>query len=256
MSKFQIRLFTVHDLSNIVNMKKLWTILNDPLLAPRCYDSVERAKIPFTMDAFAGACELYQSRGALFVTGAKNSFTAYFSWQSEHLSVWNFYINVKAMKDPKRRLWLEWIFSICGIFPVLYGFGCTDHEYDAKHMVRTALSGGGRTTGWVGVSTPEFYNYLPGFYWLNIFGAEIVMYFGGARLLSLEETTGAEISGGQIALYLNSPVEPANLSDRLTTEAKLASALGTAFFFDRSRADIKFEAVPTLRDVLGKLRQR
>src|SRR5204862_5766600 len=120
----------------------------------------------------------------LFVRGGKDSFLGFFKQQPGNLSTWNFWLDVRAMRGRKVERWLEWFFRLCSELPILYGFGCSEAEYDAKHRYVKVVPGVGRASGAVGVSIAEFYQYLPGLYWLTIFGPELAQAFGQSKLIT------------------------------------------------------------------------
>jgi hypothetical protein len=234
-------------------MQVLWRLLDDPIVSPKRYDSVERAKIPFSPDAVESAAELYRNEGFLFVRGEKDGFLGVFTKQSKGLSKWDIWLNASAMEGKKEKRWLDWIFRLCGELPILYGCGFSIAEYDAKHADVRELPGGGRVSGTIGVSISEFYQYLPGLYWLTIFGSELVQAFGESKLKALPGVEAFSLGAQQFAICLSEPTVPENMEQRLQAESQLADILGAKFFFDRNRTDLKFEPVPQLAEALKHL---
>ncbi|EDX71720.1 hypothetical protein MC7420_2386 [Coleofasciculus chthonoplastes PCC 7420] len=252
-NKFQVAIYTSQQLSDPKKMQVLWRLLDDPIVSPKRYDSVERAKISFSPDAVESAAQLYQNEGLLFVRGKKDGFLGVFSDQLHGLSKWDIWLNVSAMQGKKRKRWLNWIFSLCGELPVLYGGGFPMEEYDAKHTNVKKLPGGGRISGTIGVSILEFYQYLPGLYWLTIFGTELVRAFGESKLLALPKVESFSLDSHQVAICLNEPVLPDNMEQRLHSESQLADLVGAQFFFDRNRTGLQFEQVPQLAKTLKNI---
>jgi hypothetical protein len=249
-NKFKVTLYTLQQLSDKEKMQKLWAILDNPIVSPKFYDSVERAKIPFNSDAVAIATKLYEDEGFLFVRGGKDGFLGVFSRQSQELSTWSIWLDIKAMQGKKKHLWLEWFFHLCGELPILYGKGASVIEDDAKHSAVTVLPNGGRISGKVGVSIAEFYKYLPGIYWLNIFGADLTKAFSEIKLMALPDSEVWRINSHQIAFCLLDSVLPNSMEQRLQKERYFADILGSIFFFDQNRKDLKFEIVPQLAKAL------
>lgn len=255
--KFVLTLYTVQQLSDSKTMKTLWQLLDMPIISPKKYDSVERVKIPFQPDSFEAATELYEDVGMLFVRGGKDGFLAFFSKERQGLSIWRIYLSISAMQESKKmERWLAWIFTLCGRLPVLYGYGCSEEEVDAKHEYVKEYPDGGRSIGAIGMSVSEFYQYLPGLYWLTIFGAELVQAFDQTRFGTLPDVSTYVLDAQQVAIRLNEPLLPEDMGQRLKAESQLADILGAKFFFDRNRTDIKFEPVPALVHALNLLASR
>jgi hypothetical protein len=249
---FRSRLYTQQSLTDTKTLDVLWRLLDEPIVSPQRYDSVERTKIPFRIDAVNTAAHLYQEDGFLFVRGRRDSFLGVFASQPRGLATWDIWLDIRAMQGKKARLWLEWIFRLCSKLPILYGFGCSVAEYDAKHLNVRVTPGGGTATGEVGTSIAQFYRYLPGLYWLTIFGTELVQALDQSKLTSLPDIEAFILDAGQVAIRIDEPVVPENMEQRLRTESQLADILGPTFFFNRHRTDLEFATVPGLIEVLNR----
>jgi hypothetical protein len=248
--QFRVTLYTLQQLSNLETIQVLWRLLENPLITPKRYDAVERAKIPFSHDAVESALKLYQNEGFLFIRGEKDGFLGVFAKQPRGLSTWDIWLDLKALQGEKAKLWLDWIFRLCSNLPVLYGCGFSLAEYNAKHAYVRELPGGRSVSGTIGVSIAEFYQYLPGLYWLTIFGAELVQAFSKSTIIALPNVEVFSLDSQQIAMCLNQAVLTDNMEQRLQTESQLADILGAQFFFDRQRTNLKFEPIPQLAEVL------
>lgn len=249
---FQIAGYTPQDISRSQTAQKLWQALDSPLVGPRKFDSVERAKFEFTAQGYDEASKIYRDEGMLFVRGSKDSFTAMFMGVPGGWAVWNFWWDVKAMTNKKKERWLDWVFRLCRDLPVYYGFGCSVEEFDAKHTSVESVPGG-HSTGSVGAAAKDFYNFLPGLYWLTVFGPELVDHFG-SKLNLLPNVKSVSLDSSQCAIVLDEPVIPDDMNRRLGVEAELSGLLGEQYFFDRNRTDIEFEAVPELASALRNLK--
>jgi hypothetical protein len=247
---FQVSLYTPQDISHEQTTQALWRILDDRLIDPQRFDSVERAKIEFTPSAFSRASELYADEGMLFVRGLKDSFTGMFMQQHGDWGMWTFWWDANTMK-LKGDHWLEWIIRLCEELPPFYGLGCSVAEYDAKHTVVENVPGG-TATGMMGVSAADFHEFLPGIYWLTIFGLHLAEHFG-AKLKSLPGTRPVALKSGGTAVVLDEPAVPQDLDARLQTESHLRELLGPMHFFDRTQPNATYQAVPELRRALRDL---
>ena len=78
-SMFRFRIYTPQQLSDPETARALWRLLDDPIISPTRFDSVERAKKVFRSDAAEEASQLYKDRGLLIVRGRKSRFLASFT---------------------------------------------------------------------------------------------------------------------------------------------------------------------------------
>lgn len=245
--EFIITLYTLHPLEDESVMQRLWTFLDTPQVQPTRYDSIERARKPFSTEAYREAAALYREDWVLFVRGKKDGFVAFFSREREGLSLWRFYLNASALGGRNSTRWIYWLFDLCAAFPVLYGLACSDAEYEAKHRIIEALPGGGRVRKSCGGSIAEFYHYLPGLYWLTLFGRDLAPAFAARwpQLTGLAHVI--ELAQGQVAVQLDAPVFTEDMEQRLLAERAVADILGPTFFFDKTRQDeLTFTLPPPL----------
>lgn len=252
--EFVITLYTLHPLEDESVMQRLWTFLDTPQVQPTRYDSIERARKPFSPEAYREAAALYLEDWVLFVRGKKDGFVAFFSRQRDGLSLWRFYLNAGAFAGKKQARWLQWLFALCTAFPALYGLACSNAEYETKHWIIKDLPGGGRVRKSCGASIAEFYHYLPGIYWLTLFGRDLAPVFA-PRWPQLEGLAHViHLDGGQVAVQLNAPVFTEDMEQRLLAERAIADILGATFFFDRARQDeLTFTLPPPLAATLSRI---
>lgn len=249
---FRASVYTPQDISRTKSARVLWELLDDPLITPQRFDSVERTKIDFDQESYDRASEIYGTEGMLFVRGSKDNFTAMFMRQHGGWGIWNFWWDVKAMTQRKRDLWLEWLFQLCRELPVFYGFGCSVAEFDEKHTSVETVPGGS-VTRTIGVSAANFYEFLPGLYWLTIFGAKLAGHFD-TRLESLPHARSVRLGSAGIAVILDDAVVPQDMGERLRVQSELSDLLGTAYFFDRTQQNIEYKAVPELSRALREMK--
>jgi hypothetical protein len=240
---FRVGLYTAQDLTQRQTIAKLWQLLDNPIIGPNRFDAVEKARRSFDPHEYETARGLHANEGMLFVRGAKAGFKAIFPHQVDGLTRWALWWNLSEMVGSGREKWLEWLFELCQQLPPHYGYGCSTEEYEAKHL--EVVSGGrGYATHYLGVSQAEFKQYLPGIYWLTIFGLQLVNHFGD--LSSLRGVDSSTLRNRQVALIIDGPVLPDDMGRRLAAEAELADSLGRQYFFDRTRKAEKRRQVPEL----------
>ncbi|MFD9869086.1 hypothetical protein ACFXI8_26560 [Streptomyces niveus] len=245
---FRASLYTPLDIADSHTAQTLWSAINNPLISPRRFDSVERARIEFDARSCEAARDIYSTEGVLFIQGANARFTAMFSQLTDSLSKWTFWWDLDAMVGSVGEQWLQWLYRLIRQLPPYYGLACSADEYAAKHRAVGSDDIGGATR-MVGVSSADFHRFLPGVYWLTIFGAELVDHFGAA-LQSLPDTRCVTISPSNMAVLLDSPAKPESMAERLRTEARLTETLGADYFFDHTEKDCERTPVPSLAQAM------
>jgi hypothetical protein len=177
-----------------------------------------------------------------------------FARQPHGLSTWHFWVDTQAVKTGPTDQWIQWVFRLCSDLPILFGTGCDEAEFDAKHSFLRELPEGRRVSGFVGVSVPDFYRFLPGIYWLTIFGKELVVSIGRDTLSKLTSAVAIPIQPSQMALILRGDAQPRDMSERLTTTRRIAEALGANHFFDKDRSPADLTQYPNLSRALETAR--
>jgi hypothetical protein len=147
--------------------------------------------------------------------------------------------------------WLPWILRFVDEMPVVFGGCYSMTEHDAKHRVVTEHASGGWSEGAVGVSDAEFGKYLPGIYWLTVFGPELAATLDFSSLSQLPVTLTTLPRGSRV-LQIDEPLVPTDMTKRLELEARIADALGATYFFDRNRA-LDFAHPPAFKALLDQL---
>lgn len=244
--QFVFKLYTLHTLDQQDTLAKLWDLLQDDLIDPVRFDGVERARRVFSKDSVADALEIFQDRGSLFVKGNKDKFLAHFSSFPAGINLWEFYVDTKSMAKKKADLWMQWVASLCREFPVLFGLGCSESEFFSKHSMVRSLPGGGRVTEFVGASIKDFRAFLPGVYWLNIYGQDIVAFFGAEKIKSIPGITLPTLDDRLALFHLADQSPVADALSRQAAERIIARTLGEEYFFDITQPDQQLTAIPNL----------
>ncbi|UZI29985.1 hypothetical protein [Streptomyces sp. VB1] len=245
---FRASLYTPLDMADSRTAKTLWKLINNPIVAPGRFDSIERARIEFDGRNYEAARDIYSAEDVLFVKGENAKFLAMFTQLTTSLAKWTFWWELEAMTGPSRDKWLHWLYELVRKLPPYYGFACSVGEYEAKHKIVDS-SDEGNSIRMAGVSAGDFHKFLPGVYWLTIFGAELVSHFD-EKLEALPDVRRIQIPPSQVAILLDSPAVPESMGGRLRTEAHLAEMLDAKYFFDRAKIDAERQLVPPLARVM------
>jgi len=231
---------------------RMWSVLATPEVGAVTFDHFERShRYDFTPDPSA-ALKLLDEHPGIFVKGDRDGFLLDGTSGGSGTYRTSIYLDAAAVDGTR---WIPWILRLVGEIPVLFGGGCSLVEHDAKHRTAEELAGGGSAEGAIGVSNAEFQKYLPGTYWLTLFGPELaeVLDFSGLPQLPVTVTT---LANDARAVQLDEPLAPKDMTKRMELEARIADALGASYFFDRDRKDIEFAHPPAFQDVLDKLARR
>lgn len=249
---FAATLYTLQPLAHKRVMRRVWAHLDTPLVQPKRYDVKERTRHTFNPEAYFHAATLYQEEGFLLVRGGKEKFVATFSRERNGLSVWRIQLNSATVRGEQRELWLQWLFELCEALPVLYGHACSTAEHEAKHRVIQDLPGGEQYARMRGDTVRDFFHYLPGIYWLTLFGKELHQTFLAQWPLIEGRANVKFLKGDQVAVQLEGPVSVYDMAARLHSEREIADALGKPYFFDQTRVGaMEFALPPELAAVLG-----
>lgn len=245
-NKFRFKFYTGMPLHEPATFKILWQLLSDPVVQATRWGRVERTNEPFTED-WKTAHAVLRTVKMVFVSGAGDGFQLMIQrWESLYsISLW---IKLAAMSKLKRRReWLGWMARFVEAGPALFGHGESIDEYDTKHLVETEGS-----RGWIGTSVAELSEFLPGVYWMTVFGPQLV------ERLQLAELPGVEVRrlrGPQVMLVLDEPPVPASMPERLERERQIAERLGGDHFFDRDTPERPRRQVPAFAEELARLQR-
>jgi hypothetical protein len=254
LSKIMIGLQTDANLSEPEVARRVWKALDTPLIAPQGHGTTEDAPEAFSgADAATHAAAAYEANQIVFVRGEKGGFVAMFQPLYTGWGGWTFWIN-RGEFEQNQDQWLEWLFALCKEVPIFFGYSCDEQEFNAKHEEVEDLGDDMSAEGSVGVSAEELERYLPGIYWLTLFGADLVEHFGEDKLKSVEGTIAHDLGDKQIALQLDEPVRPSDMPGRLAREREVTAKLGEQYFFDRERPAEGYEPVPALAAKLQSIR--
>jgi hypothetical protein len=229
----------------------MWSVLAAPEVGAATYDYAESGhRYHFTPDP-TKAFTLFDEERWLAVAG-RDGFYFEATYEASGMCRTSTYLDGSAVDGST---WMPWILRLIDELPVLFGGGYSLTEYDAKHVFVEEHSGGGRSEGALGVSNAEFQKYLPGIYWLTVFGPDLAGALDVSSLsqLPVKITT---LSHGARTVQIDEPLVPADMSKRLQLEARIADVLGADYFFDRKRSHIEFAHPAAFKAVLDQLAGR
>lgn len=244
----ELRIFTLTDIGQADVTKVLWEHLARAPVAPAKYDTIEKAKLSFSSESYVDAATLYNEEHVLFVTGVSRAYQAMFSKQPKNIATWDFFFDPKELLLSRGAAWLNWIKSLLSELSILYGFLCSEEEYDAKHQVVKYYEGGGSSSGEVGMAIRDFWHFLPGVYWLNMFGPEAIYDIDLAKIRKLEDWQLDFQDYKLLTIQHRTPILPFESESRAESDRKLREALGVEYVFSRD------ESVDNLRQLPGILK--
>ena len=131
--------------------------------------------------------------------------------------------------DVKCRELMEFFGRLYKRFPPMFAMAALEDDHRAKHSVTEPKTGrdlGTRGSKWrSGMG-------IPGIYWFNVFGQELVEHFGRESLLRLDSTSAFAITDKCIALQAYSSPTEKDSGWRRACEAGIVASLGPEYFFD------------------------
>jgi hypothetical protein len=248
-ARFRFELYVGCALHTRARFEPLWALFSDALVGASRWGREEATTEAFTTDP-GPAFALLKGSGWLFIDGAKDGFASMIRRQRGELYSIDIWLSASAMDGKRGEAWVRWMLRLVEACPVLFGHGETTAEHDAKHLLDT-----GDSESWLGSSLADLHAFLPGIYWLTVFGRDL------ARTLPIDELTAHgdvvvhRTTGGTVVLVLAEPAKPTDLGARLAVERKLAALLGDELFFDRERPDRVLRAVPAFVSELERCKK-
>lgn len=120
--------------------------------------------------------------------------------------------------------------------PPYFAYLCPQDDYDTRHM---------SLTGPKGVSVPEFSRYLPGLYWMTVFGKELTASIGKKAFEQLIDCEVVSLEEGLTSVRFNEAAVLDGYEGRIDTLQKHARRLKPNLFFDPEKAS-GYEQIPEL----------
>lgn len=225
----------------------LWARLADPAVGITTYDIREPTKQPYTADAGA-VFELLKFRLLLVLTGDGVSGTL--EW--DKLFGVQLYVDRERVDERSR----QWAIDLFRDLPVVYGYACSNDEFDGHHYHERSTARGSSIYGYRGTAA-KFPEYLPAVYWLNLLGPELT---AGLPLTSVDTIEGVRrdtVADGKTVLSLDGPpfIDDPAFDARMALSRKVAAVLGDDYFYDRDRPDRTLQTVPTLEPLRQRMAQ-
>ncbi len=126
---------------------------------------------------------------------------------------------------------------------LLYGYMCSEDEYDNKHKV-IERSG----VFWKGVSQWDFLEFLPGIHWYTIFGKELVNSIGINVFRNLKNVVFTKPDNQSIAFHLKKSIE--NNDSRIKDLEDLEAKIGKEYFFNRNILESEYSHPDSYKEYL------
>jgi hypothetical protein len=231
-TRYRSVFYTPKKPSQLATCKALAPLLKQ-IGAEKC-DVVERARKPFSAETL---CRCYADELNAFVTGNEAGFVGFFSDWGETLSGWRFAFDVEG--DPAR--WCTWVEKLAVKLPPYFAYLCPQDDYDTRHM---------SLPGAKGVSVAEFREYLPGLYWMTVFGKDLTAGIGKKAFDQLSDCEVKSLKGGLTSVRFEGPAVLAGYEPRIATLQKQATRLKPNLFFDPKKSS-GYQQIPELLSALG-----
>jgi hypothetical protein len=92
----------------------------------------------------------------------------------------------------------------------------------------------GSSTGWEGCSFWDFYDFLPGVYWLNVFSQELSV---SLKLNQIENTSYLSNDEGLTIFFMKDDFLSEEISERLKLQSEIIKIIGEEYIFDIKEKD-------------------
>jgi hypothetical protein len=161
----------------------------------------------------------------------KPQWQAYIYWlrKRQRPWFWTFDFGKEWTKGDRPKQIADFLESLCTDFQPVFAVGGLSADWFDKHDVMNPKTGEFKESAGAGFSPGTG---LPGIFWFNFFGKELVEFFGRDKLLEInDEATFYPISDCICFLPYKTP-DHQNPSWRRTCEEKVIEMLGKEYFFD------------------------
>lgn len=226
------------------SLGQLWKVLGDSPLYAQKYGDVEPVRQSYTRSQSSKGFELLRRRGVIIK--GKGGGVRVKGWPVG-VANWSFWLD----DEVEASAIVDLVEQFARVSSIVYGYACTEAEYDAKHKVV-----GEHSVARKGVSMWDFQDFLPGIYWLTVFGDELRASLDFSGVESMADVELIEPEGGALMVQLDAPLVPDDMEARLATERNIASHLGRQHFFDLERCEQgEFAHPPAFKEFLLELEQ-
>jgi hypothetical protein len=233
---------------NTLAFKEIWDFFdNSWLFKPKKYDFKEPVKKKFSKEKYI---EAYGLLDKYLIIEGDNDFLLMVNYSPYGTITWKCTIDLTVMGDKEMQEILNFVYILHKSSKVIFGRGATEAEYNAKHLKRLVFEDGGRAYGWKGTSVWNFYDYLPGIYWLNIFGKELSESLNRENLLNLQNVEYIKKENNLIIFHLKDLFLSENTEER---ELDIRNQLGKKYFFDINETGENFSHPESFKKYLEKL---
>ena len=218
------------------------------------YGSFEPCKESFDLDHVDDILKRIKT-GLLLkgvVRGRKTIGSSQIDWNNG-ITRWWFQVDLKKEIDKNLLQILYGVMtSMNEVNPVLYGFLCSEAEYDRLHKDVVYFDDGGTKESWKGGSSADFSECLPGIYWFNFFGKELVNAFGMEKLNTIADVEYLGLAENCVAFHLKEPIDAKDLNLRSGRLFKINQHIGSSYFYNLvNEEEMNFAHPQSFKNYLG-----
>lgn len=117
------------------------------------------------------------------------------------------------------------------------------------------VNGNLESNGYAGGSMWDFADYLPGIYWLNVFGEVLTSALNIEKIKSLENLNFDNSDGDLIIFHFCDNIFTDNKDKRIKEEEKIGQLLGRKHFFNIHDKKTNFAHPPVFIEYLNNLKK-
>lgn len=209
--------------------KTLLKILSNQFLKFTKFGRTEPLKNKIDLESLEAISELYEDDLSIILGGNKYTSFSGDAWPNGFLLLGGvFELKKKEVNDIHNLF--EFVNAFSNNESLLYGYVCSEDEYDDKHKVVDEYS-----HSWKGVSTWDYEEFLPGVHWYTIFGKELVNAIGKEKFECLKNVSFVDVGDESLAFHLNTPID--KLEDRQKELIEIEKQLGESYFFGKEKEE-------------------
>jgi len=229
------QLYSVADFSSVDICRALVEHLRRAPRSPSRYDAVENARRDFAGSSVDEINGLLRDRGVIFFKFENGAAQVMIQREATKFFLLHVFFVEKEWYGEKSKEWEEWIDKLADITCSIYGYICTDEEYNIKNIVVDELSTGGLVIRGAGIATSDFYHFIPGVYWKNYFVSAIRSDIDLSKIERMTDWDLQRVSDDIFAIRWVHPLLPFEPRARQQADQDLIAALGEEHVFVKGR---------------------
>ena len=178
---------------------------------------------------------LSETSHELLLKRSKPRWTAYVYWFRGRTRpwFWTFDFGAEWTKGNKPKEIVDFLIDLCADFPPVFASGGLSADWFDKHDVKDSKTGAFQKSAGANFNPGTG---LPGIYWFNFFGEELIAHFGRTSLMRLDGLVIVSEKSNGIGFLPYETPDHQDAAWRRACERQIVEILGEQYFFNLAKA--------------------